>query len=184
MIIGKSVKTVHFFQCFLYFKIMTNIEMILRVESSDIWIVLLLLYFIRLFKHQNSIYFKISLSFFFQNSGHFLIEFKTLLKYCKNKLCSKIWHSTGLMIKLVLTSIFVSLFFKPFVTSGIELCKIMFWNLKPWVKVILNFEKLDNQIHLSGINLTWIRYLLFWYIFNGMVVIKSLEKQNKVSLSL
>lgn len=65
MIIGKSVKTVHFFQCFLYFKIMTNIEMILRVESSDIWIVLLLLYFIRLFKHQNSIYSKISLSFFF-----------------------------------------------------------------------------------------------------------------------
>lgn len=65
MIIGKSVKIVHFFQCFLYFKIMTNIEMILRVESSDIWIVLLLLYFIRLFKHQNSIYSKISLSFFF-----------------------------------------------------------------------------------------------------------------------
>lgn len=85
MIIGKSVKIVHFFQCFLYFKIMTNIEMILRVESRDIWIVLLLLYFIRLFKYQNSIYSKISLSFFFQNSGHFLIEFKTLLKYCKNK---------------------------------------------------------------------------------------------------
>lgn len=109
MIIGKSVKIVHFFQCFLYFKIMTNIEMILRVESRDIWIVLLLLYFIRLFKYQNSIYSKISLSFFFQNSGHFLIEFKTLLKYCKNKKCSKIWHSTRLMIKLASTSIFVSL---------------------------------------------------------------------------
>lgn len=90
---------------------------------------------------------------------------------------------TGINIDICLFN-WKFLLFKPFVTSGIELCKIMFWNLKPWVKVILNFEKLDYQIHFFGINLTWIRYLLFWYIFNGMVVINSLEKQNKESLSL
>lgn len=71
MIIGKSVKIVHFFQCFLYFKIMTNIEMILRVESRDIWIVLLLIYFLDYLNIKIQFIPKFLYLFFFQNSGHF-----------------------------------------------------------------------------------------------------------------